>query len=72
MGIALAWLRQAAEGGNPGAQAELGRVYREGRGVTADATQAQRWLLKSREGVAPHDEHGHPNGFGLDFRMRGR
>ncbi len=68
--MALDWLRRAAQAGNPSAQATLGRVYQQGTLVAVDATAAQQWLAKSREGVAPHDEHGHPNGFGLDFRMR--
>lgn len=56
---AMAWLRKAAEGGNPLAQAALGRAYQAGNGVGQDQRLALAWLRKSREGVAPHEDHDH-------------
>ncbi|MDY7115668.1 sel1 repeat family protein [Halomonas sp. SSL-5] len=37
-------LIEAAEQGHPGAMADLGRAFREGRGVQADSRAARRWL----------------------------
>ncbi|HZS64227.1 MAG TPA: hypothetical protein VFA53_07005 [Xanthobacteraceae bacterium] len=46
-------LRSAAIAGKPAAQYEVGVRYAEGRGVTADPTQAARWLdLAARQGLA--------------------
>lgn len=59
MKVAIDWLQQAAEAGNPRAQRALGRAYDRGEGVTRDPGLARVWLRKSREGVAPHDDHEH-------------
>ena len=56
---ALRWLQEAALAGNPSAQKALGQNYARGYGVPQDATLAQVWLRRSREGVAPHDDHEH-------------
>lgn len=53
---AMAWLKRAAESGNPVAQLTLGKHYRDGYGVPRDAELARKWMKKSREGVAPHDD----------------
>lgn len=53
------WLRRAAQAGNPQAQATLGRAYEAGRGVERDGRLAAAWMKKSREGVAPHEDHDH-------------
>jgi len=37
----------AAEAGDSGAQAQLGRIYREGLGVKADLKEARRWYEKA-------------------------
>lgn len=39
----------AAEGGNPGAMAELGRAYLEGNGVERDENQAENWLERGHQ-----------------------
>lgn len=57
--VATAWLKRAAEAGNPTAQQTLGRAYQMGYGVRQDPSLAKRWMKKSREGVAPHDDHEH-------------
>ncbi|GHC97815.1 hypothetical protein GCM10007320_53000 [Pseudorhodoferax aquiterrae] len=59
MRVAIDWLQQAAEAGNPRAQRALGRAYDRGEGVARDPALARVWLRKSREGVAPHDDHEH-------------
>lgn len=41
---AFYWIKNAAEGGKPQAQANLGWLYMKGIGCTADATAAERWL----------------------------
>jgi localization factor PodJL len=47
-------LRNAALGGNPAAEYEIAVRYMEGRGVTANAEEAARWLERSaRSGFAP-------------------
>lgn len=57
---AIGWLKKAADNNNPRAQATLGRNYQKGYGVPRDDALGRKWLLKSREGVAPHDElHEH-------------
>ncbi len=38
------WLRKAADGGFPIAQAELGEMYFRGHGVDRDLAEARRWL----------------------------
>ena len=46
-------LRTAAAGGNAVAQYEVGIRYAEGRGVTANASEAARWLERAaKQGVA--------------------
>ena len=42
-------LRAAAERGDPAAQLQLGRMYRDGRGVPADAVQAAAWVRKAAD-----------------------
>ncbi|MGJ7490510.1 tetratricopeptide repeat protein [Variovorax sp. ZT4R33] len=56
---AMSWLKRAANAGNPQAQRTLGQAYESGNGVRRDPALARVWLLKSREGVAPHDDHVH-------------
>jgi len=56
---AMAWLKRAADAGNPQAQRALGQAYESGSGVRHDPALARMWRLKSREGVAPHDDHVH-------------
>ena len=46
---AAGWLRRAAEQGNAEAQARLGAVYEEGRGVMNDDELAASWYRKSAE-----------------------
>ena len=41
---AVHWLRVAADGGFPIAQAELGEMYFRGHGVDRDLAEARRWL----------------------------
>ena len=57
LAIATGWLMRAADGGNPRAQATLGRNYQKGYGVPQDAELGRAWLLKSREGVSHHEDH---------------
>jgi TPR repeat protein len=56
---AVRWLQRSAEAGNPQAQRALAQVYQRGQGVAADPVLARQWLLRSREGVAPHEDHEH-------------
>lgn len=56
---AMAWLKRAAEAGNPQAQRALGLAYENGAGVERNPVLARTWLKRSREGVAPHDDHAH-------------
>jgi hypothetical protein len=44
---ALKWFRRAAEQGYGPAEARLGSMYRQGRGVNQDYTGAARWLRKA-------------------------
>ncbi len=48
----LAWLQRAAEGGNAGAQRDLGIAFAKGAGVARDDARALRWL---RLAAAAHD-----------------
>jgi TPR repeat protein len=57
LAAATGWLMRSAEGGNPRAQATLGRNYQKGYGVPQDAELGRAWLLKSREGVSHHEDH---------------
>lgn len=50
---AVAWLRSAAEEGHPRAAQLLGDAYRTGRGVPADAAQAQYWLARAAASGEP-------------------
>ncbi|MBS7778364.1 tetratricopeptide repeat protein [Acidovorax sp. CCYZU-2555] len=59
LGKAIEWLQRSADAGNPQAQRALGLAYRSGQGVAANPVLAKQWLLKSREGVAPHEDHEH-------------
>ncbi|MCG2591883.1 sel1 repeat family protein [Ramlibacter sp. XY19] len=59
---ATAWLKKAADAGNPRAQATLGRAFRKGYGVPQSDELARQWLRKSREGVAPHDDEEEEHG----------
>lgn len=56
MTTAIAWLKRAADAGNPIAQARLGRAYLKGEGVPLDDALGRAWIKKSREGVAPHED----------------
>lgn len=46
---ALEWLTEAAEAGLVHAQYELGKIYRDGRGVEKDALLAAAWLTRAAE-----------------------
>ena len=46
---ALEWLTEAADAGHVRAQYELGRIYRDGRGVEKDALLAAAWLARAAE-----------------------
>ena len=46
---ALEWLTEAAAAGQVQSQYELGRIYRDGRGVEKDALLAAAWLTKAAE-----------------------
>lgn len=59
LGKAMEWLQRSAVAGNPQAQRALAQAYQRGQGVTANSALARQWLLKSREGVAPHEDHEH-------------
>ena len=59
MRTAIEWLKRSAHAGNPQAQRALGLAYQRGQGVEANPALAKKWLLKSREGVAPHEDHEH-------------
>ena len=45
----LEWLTEAAEAGLVHAQYELGKIYRDGRGVEKDALLAAAWLTRAAE-----------------------
>ncbi|OAD21739.1 Sel1 domain-containing protein repeat-containing protein [Candidatus Thiomargarita nelsonii] len=44
---AIHWFRLAAEQGLAGAQATLGNLYEQGRGVEKDLEEAKRWYAKA-------------------------
>jgi hypothetical protein len=44
---AARWYQQAAEYGEPQAEANLGQLYFDGRGVPMDLVQAYKWLKLS-------------------------
>lgn len=46
---ALEWLTEAADAGHVHAQYELGKIYRDGRGVEKDALLAAAWLTRAAE-----------------------
>ena len=46
---ALEWLTEAADAGRVHAQYELGKIYRDGRGVEKDALLAAAWLTRAAE-----------------------
>ena len=46
---ALEWLTAAADAGQVRAQYELGKIYRDGRGVGKDALRAAAWFAKAAE-----------------------
>ena len=46
---ALEWLTEAAENGQAHAQYELGKIYRDGRGVGKDALRAAAWFARAAE-----------------------
>ena len=46
---ALEWLTEAAEAGLVHAQYDLGKIYRDGRGVEQDALLAAAWLTRAAE-----------------------
>ena len=45
----LEWLTEAADAGRVHAQYELGKIYRDGRGVEKDALLAAAWLARAAE-----------------------
>ena len=45
----LEWLTEAADAGQVYAQYELGKIYRDGRGVEKDALLAAAWLTRAAE-----------------------
>jgi uncharacterized protein len=59
LATALAWLEKAAQANHPPAQAALARHYALGAGVAQDPGLAAIWRRRSREGVAPHEDHDH-------------
>jgi TPR repeat protein len=51
---AIKWFRLAADQGHPGAQNNLGVLYRQGRGDTNDVKTAAVWFRKAADqGMAP-------------------
>jgi len=50
---ALKWLIQAAEAGRGEAQFELGKIYRDGRGVPVDNIMAMYWLARAAKRGMP-------------------
>jgi uncharacterized protein len=48
---ALKWFKQAAEGGNPDAEVELGDHYQDGDGVEQNYALAAEWYRKAAENV---------------------
>jgi uncharacterized protein len=57
--IAVGWLKQSAQAGNPIAQAALGRAYLQGKDLPKNEEEGRFWLKQSRKGVAPHDDDDH-------------
>ena len=55
---AVAWIRKAAEQGDPKAQCGLGICYSEGYGVTKDAAEAKKWFAKGIDGLRKAAESG--------------
>ncbi|MBZ5523321.1 MAG: sel1 repeat family protein [Acidobacteriia bacterium] len=51
--VAAGWYRQAAKQGNARAQAALGLMYLQGKGVSKDETQGNLWIQKSADGGFP-------------------
>ena len=50
----LAGVRQVADQGDPKAQYAMGKAYRDGAGVPADAARAARWFVRAAaQGYAP-------------------
>lgn len=47
--LAVTWYEMAAEQGHAGAQAELGRMYKNGWGIPQNYVLAIRWLLRAIE-----------------------
>ena len=47
---AAKWYRAAAEAGIPQAQFNLGIMYRDGRGVPLDYTEAEKWIAMAAKG----------------------
>ncbi|CAK0743872.1 hypothetical protein CCP3SC15_1280016 [Gammaproteobacteria bacterium] len=45
--MAAQWFQRAAEQGLAGAQANLGMMYRDGRGVPKDEEKAREWLQRA-------------------------
>ena len=50
MAIICLWFRKAAEQGNAFAQHTLGKMYRDGVGVTKDLNEARKWFEKAAAG----------------------
>ena len=48
-GASIEWLSREASDGNPKAQYELGKAYRDGRGIDKDQETAARWFLAAAE-----------------------
>ena len=57
---AVAWIRNAAEQGDPKAQCGLGICYSEGCNVTKDAAEAKKWFAKGIDGLRKAAEDGDP------------
>jgi len=54
LGEAYRWYRAAAEQGRSIAQVELGRMYRDGRGIARNAEEAFRWFLRAARAGNPY------------------
>jgi uncharacterized protein len=64
-GAEISRLKAKAEGGDAGAQAALGRAYKDGNGVTKNDSLALTWLRKA----ADQDEPAAENDLGIMYRM---
>jgi TonB family protein len=53
---AISWYRKAADQGNAEAQAELGWLYKNGRGVKQDYAEAMAWYRKAATQANPNAE----------------